>query len=399
MTRTVRLTGSALTAAGTTVAVVSAVHTVVNVHLVRRPGAHRAVRPTVSILVPARDEAAHITACLRALDGQGPVIVLDDESTDATAQLARAAGAQVVPGSPRPAGWLGKPWACAQLVESADLHSEILVFIDADVVVAPDAIAATVDLLLDAGLDIVCPFPRQLADGPAERLLQPLLQWSWLALLPLRVAERSARPSLTAACGQLVAIRRSALDRAGGFAAVRGAVLDDVALVRAVKRAGGRGGVADGSGVASCRMYDGWQQVRDGYAKSLWSAFGTPAGAVGGIGVLALGWLVPPVAALHGSKIGAVGYAAGVVSRVAAARRTGGAAWPDALAHPVSVAGLCWLTARSVRGRRSGDLRWKGRPVVVSHDVPSHDVVDRPVVGQPVANAPAGVEPRGVPSS
>lgn len=86
---------------------------------------------------------------------------------------------------------------------------------------------------------MVCPFPRQLAVGPAERLVQPLLQWSWLTLLPLGLAERSSRPSLTAACGQFVVLRREALERAGGFAAIRTAVVDDVALVRAVKASGG----------------------------------------------------------------------------------------------------------------------------------------------------------------
>ena len=87
---------------------------------------------------------------------------------------------------------------------------------------------------------------------------------------------------------------------------------------------------------------------------------------MGGSGVgalLALGWLVPPLAALAGSRVGAVGYAAGVAGRVVAGRRTGARVWPDALAHPVSVAALLALTASSWRGRRSGALRWKGRPV------------------------------------
>jgi hypothetical protein len=262
---------------------------------------------------------------------------------------------------PPPAGWLGKPWACAQLAAAAS--GDVLVFVDADVRLAPGAVAAAVRLLEDTELDVVCPFPRQHAGSLGERLVQPLLQWSWLTFLPLRLAERSPRPSLTAACGQFLVIRRAALECAGGFAAVRGAVLDDLALVRAVKAAGGRGGVVDGTAEASCRMYAGWGELRAGYGKSLWAAFGSPARAAAALALLGLAYVLPPLAALRGSRAGAWGYAAGVTSRLIAARRTGGRAWPDALAHPLSIAAAGWLTAYSLAERRRGTLRWKDRPI------------------------------------
>jgi hypothetical protein len=219
-----------------------------------------------------------------------------------------------------------------------------------------DAVAGAVAAM--RGVTLLSPYPRIVGAG---RLVQPLLQWSWLTFLPLRLAERSPRPSLSAANGQLLAVRRAAYDRAGGHAAVRAEVVEDVALLRAVKRAGGRGGVADGTALADCRMYGDWAELRDGYTKSLWSAFGSPAGAAGVAGLLVLGYLVPPLAAVLGSKTGLAGYAAGVTGRVLTARRTGGRAWPDAFAHPVSVAAFGWLTARSLCGHRAGTLAWKGR--------------------------------------
>lgn len=346
---------------GSALAVAGAVHAAANARLLRRPEPAAALHAPVAILVPARDEALNIADCLRSLHGQGEVVVLDDDSSDATAELARAAGARVLTGTPPPPGWLGKPWACAQLAAATD--GAILVFIDADVRLAPGAVAAAVALLDEAGLDVVCPFPRQLAETPAERLVQPLLQWSWLTLLPLRLAERSRRPSLTAACGQFLVVRRAALERAGGFDAIRGAVLDDLALVRAIKAAGGRGGVVDGTGLATCRMYGGWPALRDGYRKSLWAAFGTRPRAAAVLALAGLAYVAPPVAALRGSKVGALGYLAGVASRLVAARRTGGRALPDALAHPVSVLAFGYLTASSWREQRAGRLRWKGRPV------------------------------------
>ena len=361
-----RGTGRALVAAGTGLAVVGAAQAAVNTRLLRTPliDTVGSASTPVSILIPARDEAGTISACVSALVGQAAeVVVLDDASSDDTAALALAAGATVVSSAPLAEGWLGKAWACQQLTAAADPRSRILVFVDADVLVEPGGIGAAVHLLTVAGLDIACPFPRQQAVTAAERLVQPLLQWSWLTTLPLRLAERSSRPALTAACGQLMVVRRDALERAGGFSAVRDAVLDDVALVRTIKGSGGRGGVVDGSGIATCRMYRDWTAMSEGYGKSLWAAFGTPSGALTAVVVLALGWILPPLAALFGSRLGLVGYAAGVTSRAIAARRTGARMWPDVLAHPLSISLLIRLIGRSVIARRRGTLTWKGRPV------------------------------------
>jgi len=350
---------------GTALAAAGAAHAAVNAALLRRPDP--AARPgpeRVSVLIPMRDEAPRVAACVTAAlaeDGVAEVLVLDDGSTDGTGDLARALGVWVLPGRPLPAGWLGKPHACQQLADAADPGSDVLLFLDADVVLAAGAVAATVDLLRRHRLDLVSPYPRQRAETPAERLVQPLLQWSWLTFLPLRLAERSPRPSLAAANGQLLAVRRAAYDRAGGHAGVRTEVLDDVALLRAVKGAGGRGGVADGTALATCRMYAGWGEVRDGYTKSLWSAFGSRPGAAAVTGLLLVAYVLPAAAAIGGSVTGLAGYAAGVTGRVVAARRTGGRAWPDALAHPVSVLTLAALTARSWRAHRTGTLTWKGR--------------------------------------
>ena len=345
-------------------------HTAVNARLLRRPPAAGGAAELVSVLVPARDEAARIgasvTAVLRSEGVDLELLVGDDGSTDRTADVARQAGAgdprlRVLVGAPLRQGWLGKPHACARLAMHA--RGTVLVFLDADVVVAPDGLARTVGLLRESGLDLVSPYPRQVAGSAAERLLQPLLQWSWLTFLPLRLAERLAAPSLTAANGQLLACDTAAYRATGGHAAVHDQVVEDVALARAFKRAGYRAVVADGTDVATCRMYEGWPQVRDGYSKSLWAAFGSPAGAGVAAGLLAWLYLLPPAAwLLRRSRAGALGYAAAVAGRVVAARRTGGRA-QDAPAHPVSVALLLALLARSLRDRRAGRLSWKGRPL------------------------------------
>jgi hypothetical protein len=366
-----RVTGGAAVAAAAL-----ALHAAVNARHLRRPPAHATVPGRVSVLVPARDEALRIGPCVRAvLASRGlpdlEVLVLDDGSTDGTAAVARAAGGgddrlRVLRGAPPPPGWLGKPHACAQLAAAAD--GEVLVFVDADVRLAPDGLAGTVALLDAAGLDLVSPYPRQEADGWLPRLVQPLLQWSWLTFVPLRVAERSGRPALAVANGQLLACRAGAYRAAGGHGAVRAAVLDDVELARAFARAGLRTALADGTRTGVCRMYGSAGVLVDGYAKNLWAAFGSRPGALAVGGGLAWCYLLPPAAAAvqlarrrpRAALPGLLGYLAAVAGRALAARRTGGRAW-DTLAHPLSVTALLALTAVSWRRRLRGELTWRGR--------------------------------------
>jgi hypothetical protein len=349
------------------------VHSIVNAALLRRPPRNAVATGRIAVLLPLRDEAARVTPCLEALLGQRGVpgleiVVLDDGSTDGTADVVRAiAGDKVrlLTGGPLPAGWLGKPHACQALADAAP-DADVLVFVDADVVLAPDAIAGAARLREDLGVTLLSPYPKIVGAG---RLIQPLLQWSWLTFLPLRAMERSARPSLAAAGGQWLVADRAGYDRAGGHAAVRGGVLEDIGLARAVKRAGGRIALADGSALATCHMYSSWREVQAGYAKSLWASFGSPAGAAAVVVLLLLLYAVPPLAAvaflIDGRPLLALAalcaYVLGVTGRVATARATGGRTWPDPLAHPISIVLFGWLVARSFRLRRQGRLTWRGR--------------------------------------
>lgn len=368
-----------LAAAGALAAAGLTAHTAVNVTRLRRPDrTEQPLREPVSVLVPARDEESRVSGTVVSVLAQRGVddlelVVLDDASSDRTSAVVTAAAA----GDPRlvllqgteepPAGWLGKPWACARLADHA--RGSVLVFVDADVSLAPDAISSAVRTLRGNDFDLVSPYPRQEAHGLVPRLMQPLLEWSWLTTLPLGLAERSRRPSLSAANGQFLVVDAVAYRRIGGHAAVRGEVLEDIALMRAVKAAGRRATVIDGSPIASCRMYDSATELYHGYTKSLWAAFGSGPGATAVMALLVGTYVLPPVLAVltrdRATRVlGATAYGAAVVGRVLVARRTRQRVWPDVLAHPLSVGALAGLTAASFVRHRRGDLTWKGRAVV-----------------------------------
>ncbi|MEU4161950.1 glycosyltransferase [Actinoplanes sp. NPDC026670] len=343
------------------------VHTAVNALLLRRPRREAASTERVAILLPLRDEAERVVPCLESLLAQRGVPnltihVLDDGSSDGTADVVRAvAGARVrlLTGGPLPDGWLGKPNACRRLADDAG-DADVLVFVDADVVLAPDAIAGAVTLLRETGVTLLSPYPRIVGAG---RLVQPILQWSWLTFLPLRLMERSPRPSLAAAGGQWLVADRAGYLRAGGHAAVRDDILEDIGLARAVKRSGGRIALADGSRLATCHMYSSWPELANGYSKSLWASFGSASGAAAVV-VLLLFLYAVPVPLLLGPRpaVAAVACLLGVTGRLISAAATGGRL-PDAFAHPLSVILFAWLVARSFHMRRRGRLSWRGRPV------------------------------------
>jgi Glycosyltransferase like family 2 len=353
-------------------------HTLLNRRFLRRPRLDAPeITESVTVCIPARNEASNIEACVRSvLRSTGVprlnVLVLDDGSTDETAPIvSRIAELDqrltlLVGTVPVPDGWIGKTNASQQLWQQTTCT--YVVFVDADVRLEPVALRASVDLLEQTKLDLVSPYPKQIAITVGERLVQPLLQWLWLTFLPLRIAERTKPASMVAANGQFMVARRSALAAVGGFEQVCGEVLDDVALGRVLKRAGYRVTVVDGTELATCRMYTSWSDLRDGYTKNLWSATGSPAGAMAIGSMLAAAYVIPPIAGIFGAvtgrrRLGAIGLAgsvAGVTGRVISARTTAGRV-SDSVTQPLSIAALLGLIARSWRHHHRGLITWKGR--------------------------------------
>lgn len=352
---------------GSALAVTLLAHTVINGLLLRRASAPRTIEEPVAILVPCRNEAAHVIELLQSLQAQRylqnwSIYLLDDASEDQTAALAFSVADQrthVIKGAALPEGWLGKPFACQQLAEHA-LDASVLVFIDADVRLAPTAVSQAISTMRDLELHLVSPYPSQIAMTWSERLTQPLLHWSWLATLPLRIAERSSRATLTAANGQFLVIDASAYRTSDGHRAIRDCVLDDMELLKSMKRHGFHGVVVDGSEIASCRMYTNWREIERGYTKWLWAAFGSPLNTLVAGVVLTLIYIAPLFYLTSAWPLALTSFAAGVLSRMISAVRTKGRIL-DAFAHPLSILALIVLMALSWSRKLRGSTSWKGR--------------------------------------
>lgn len=245
-----------------------------------RPGVPVGSTGSVSVLIPARNEAARIESMiLSVLDARNAagealaneVLIYDDESDDDTGaialRLARSdARVRLLRGERLPSGWIGKLHACQRLFEAAS--SEILIFVDADVQLEPLGLARLLSAL-GPGIDIVSAVPRQKAESAAERAIIPLLLLTYVAWLPLVWIETRTSPSFVAANGQLIALRRASLEALDGFRAIRTAIVDDVALLRRAKEIGQKVRFVDGMHVASCRMYVSASELWRGFSKNL----------------------------------------------------------------------------------------------------------------------------------
>jgi len=236
--------------------------------------------PRLSVLVPARNEAHNIEACVLSLLNQDylnfEVLVLDDHSTDETRALAKRLAERddrlrILDGRPLPPGWLGKHWACHQLAQAA--HGDLLLFTDADTRHQPDALRGGVSALLVEQADLVTAFPKEEVVTWAEKLILPVIGWGILSFLPVSLARRLRWPNLTVTIGQFMLFRRPAYEAVGGYEAVRQHVVDDVALGRRIVEKGYQWCLLDGTRHVSCRMYHNFPEIVEGFSKNVFAFF------------------------------------------------------------------------------------------------------------------------------
>ncbi len=310
----------------------------------------------VSVVVPARDEEASLPALLASLGGErGPdddVVVVDDHSTDATASIAAAAGATVVAAPSLPPGWAGKPHACHVGVQHA--RHDVLVFLDADVRLAPGTLDAVVDQVLEHPDELVSVQPHHRTERAHE---QASLLFNVAALMgSAAFSPLGERVATHVAFGPVVACTRAAYERSGGHEhpAVRRAVLEDIALAQRFPRSRLFAGTSSGT---SFRMYPrDLRQVVEGWTKGFGIGFdATPWWAL----VATAAWIT----SLAGGVVTSPWFAlASLLQLAVLSRRVGRFRWWAVLVYPVWCAVLVLVLVRSLWARRRGGrVTWKGR--------------------------------------
>lgn len=322
----------------------------------------------VSVLIPMRNEEKNIRGVLSStLTSTGlknfEVIVLNDNSDDRTSMLLEEYKdrIRIINGKSLPTDWLGKPYACHQLAQNSE--AEYLVFLDADVRPSSRAISSAISLLNELGWDFLSPYPAQRTSTFLMKLIQPLLQWSWFASVPLRLAEGQRFKSMTIANGQFFIVKRNAYESISGHEAVKMEVLEDLSLARKLNSHGFKGGVADASQLIECTMYETNRELISGYTKSLWTAFGGMIGTLTAITLIVLTQVIPFLLAVEGHLMALLLYVATAMTHLLAAIKTR-SRLANIFFHPIAAIMLIGLICESYRRKSLGRLEWRGRRVI-----------------------------------
>lgn len=353
------------------------VMTLVNVEYLHRATSAARVKsgPFVSVIVPARNEEAAIERCIGSLldqDYEGyEVIVVDDESTDATAKIVsemaeRDPRLRLVKGTALPEGWLGKPHALYQGAAAA--RGEILVLTDADSVHERTSISWGVTNLQDHDADLVSGYVGQEYGSLGESVVVPVTYLA-LLLLPMGLLPRTKSSRFSFAIGQYIVLRCSALTDVGGFEANRDAIIDDMSMAIRMKDFGHREVFLDASKAARCHLYTGFRDAFNGIKRSIYSALGASPVNVVLVSAIVLAFIVYPVGAVLWSALrfqapavpllAAVALFAALWGVIVWDRRVPIVAW---LLYPFVFLNLVVILNASMIGTGFGrGVEWKGR--------------------------------------
>lgn len=335
-------------------------------------------QPPMTILLPMRNESAVIADTVRSLLAQDvsnlEILILDDHSTDNSAEIARAAAGddprlRVIAGKPLPPGWTGKVWACHQLSEQAT--GEYLLFTDADVRWGSGALSALMAEAQQTKADLLTVWPTQITRTWGERLVVPLMAFTVLAYLPVLAVHHLPWPVFSAAMGQCLLFRRESYLKIGGHAAIKNHILDDMAFAHAIKRNRLRLRMADANGLIQTRMYQNWLQVRDGFAKNILAGHGNSVpflffSTVFHWWLFVIPWFLFFAAILTGHFSLITDYCLLITLTLLTRALTAATSRQrilDALLMPVSVFLMTIIAFRAIQWRFTGGPQWKGRTI------------------------------------
>ncbi|MGB0521484.1 MAG: glycosyltransferase [Flammeovirgaceae bacterium] len=323
----------------------------------------------LSILIPARNEAANIGNTIQHILKQDfqhfELIVLDDHSTDATAQIVQEwANAhpqiKLIAGAPLPKGWLGKNWACHQLAQSA--KGDYLLFVDADVCVYNQLIPAALTEMKAKELTLLSIFPDQHFGTWGERIVVPIMHYLLLTMLPLRFVRLFPQSSLAAANGQFMLFQAADYHKHQFHQQVKQKVTEDIEIVKLIKRNGLFAGTYLGNNLVACRMYSSWNESVQGFSKNLLAGFGSILGLLVFMGLVFFAyfpifWLEPQWMVYILPFI--------LITNGLLAWLSNQSSWQTICLHPLKMLSLCLIACLSIYRNLTRTNQWKGRNISI----------------------------------
>jgi cellulose synthase/poly-beta-1,6-N-acetylglucosamine synthase-like glycosyltransferase len=341
-----------------------------------RRGRSSSVNPSVSVLIPARNEEKNIGICLDSLLKQNydnfRIYVLDDQSEDRTAEIVNNfarydSRVQLISGKPLPAGWLGKNWACYQL--SMHAHGEIIVFADGDTQPASNALRHTVNWIDRYDLGMFSVFPQQISHRFAEQLLVPLIDFILYTLLPLWTVYYIPSSLFAAANGQWLSFTRAAYTNIGGHKSVKTKIVEDVEFSRLMKRNKIKTLTASGTGVVYTRMYRQFRDIWFGLSKSFFGLTGNNILILSiVIFAMLMVYILPILLLLAGYhvKLGLVFVLMIALMRLILAVVYKHNVLISIFFHPIMIIFGIFIAINSLYTTKKGKLLWKGRNISAS---------------------------------
>ncbi len=323
----------------------------------------------VSILIPARNEAADILNLLQSIHQQDyqhyEVIVLDDGSTDGTFEACSQFAQnhplfKVIKGDDLPDGWIGKNHACHQLAKHA--NGEYLLFLDADELVQPGLINSAVHRMQTNKLSLLSLFTNQQMDTMGEKLVVPLMHFILLNLLPVRLIALVKNPSVAAASGQFMLFDAEIYKQEQWHRAVKDKVVEDVEIMRLIKAKGYNGEALLANGMISCRMYKNYGEAINGFSKNFLAAFNY---SIFGFLMYLLLVIIFPMMILMTLNLPLILFMTGLIilTRIMISLASGQNALYNVLLHPLQMANMLIIAFLSIQKHLTKTTVWKGRRI------------------------------------
>lgn len=326
--------------------------------------------PSVSILIPVRNEEENIAKCIESCLKQNyenyEIIICDDQSEDNTkkkiSNYLKNPTIKLIEGKKLEEGWIGKSWACHQLSQKA--KGDLLLFIDADVTIEPETLNSSISLMEKKEVDLLSFFPLQIMNSIGEWLTIPIFEWMVFTFIPLNLIYKIKSPKLSLAIGQFILIKRKTYENIEGHKKVSLKKAEDAAMAREVKKINGTVMLAKSKKMIKCKMYDGLLNSFNGLSRSFYDGANMkPLTYISSLSIIIILFLIIPIYILLINPLYIISYIPLFIQRILTAILSGQNVIKNILLMPLHMIILVLIAMNSINISLRKKVTWKGRKI------------------------------------